>query len=156
MALTCACTDSDNPSYEVRKGDTIPAFSVELTDGSVFVSSGDFGKTALIAFFHTGCPDCRKELPALQQLYDSIGQDIRLILISRQEPADEIEDYWRANGLTMPYSPQEDRSIFSMFASSGIPRGYIVGRDHIVRYDFSDKNMPDYTELRKQIENANE
>ena len=151
IVLFCACTDNDEPIHEIRVGDAVPAFKLKLPDGNVFDSTTDIYRTTLIAFFHTDCPDCQKELPVLQQLYNFAGFDISFLLISRQESGREVEAYWKDNELTMPYCPQEDRTVFNKFARNGIPRGYVVDKKSIVQFVFSDRNMPDFDELRKRI-----
>ena len=58
----------------------------------------------------------------------------RMIAIAREESAPEIAAYWQANALSIPYSPQSDRRIFSLFASSTIPRVYICSPSGIVEW----------------------
>ncbi len=57
--------------------------------------------------------------------------DFRMLAISREENEESVAAYWAANGLLIPYSPQEDRRIYNLFATSIIPRIYFC-RDGIV------------------------
>lgn len=128
MSVTACVTDKDEPVWSLAPGNRVPQFTVTLNDGSVFDSSTDL--PAIIVFFNTDCPDCRRELPGLQQYYDSIvaaaAPTPTIVCIAREESAESIARYWADNGLTMPYSAQPDRRIYSLFASSGIPRIYEV------------------------------
>ena len=134
MAVTACVTDRDEPEWSLAPGDRVPEFSVTLDDGSVFDSRRDC--PSVIVFFNTACPDCRRELPRLQHYYDSIAEVASpapvLVCIAREEDGESIARYWADNGLTMPYSAQDDRRIYSMFASSGIPRVYTVGSDGLI------------------------
>lgn len=127
----CLGDETDEMVEYVKIGDRLPAFSVTLNDGTLFDSAQP--EASIIVLFSTSCADCQKELPTLDTLYKSgafTGR--RVVCISRAETAGSVEAFWRANGLTLPYSAQADRRIFSLFASAGIPRIYIVDAQGIV------------------------
>jgi hypothetical protein len=52
----------------------------------------------------------------------------------------------------MPYSPQADRSVFQLFAYTGIPRIYISSPDGVVRYVHDDMDMPSFLTLVTEME----
>ncbi|MEJ8750051.1 TlpA disulfide reductase family protein [Phocaeicola sp. ICN-14070] len=54
----------------VEPGDVLPDFSAVLNDGSELSTQSLKGKVAVLIFFHTECPDCQKELPVIQRLYE--------------------------------------------------------------------------------------
>ena len=119
-------------------GDKVPAFSVKNQRGGTFCSTV-WDKPAVIVFFHTKCYDCRKELPKLQDLYEYYGKQIQMICLSRAQSAEELSQYWHLNQLTLPYSAQEDKCIFKLFAERTIPRVYVVDTLGIVRHVFVEK-----------------
>lgn len=149
----------------VAEGDRIPVFSTKLSVcdpadwryGSIdeFDSSYPDGIRRVIVFFNTQCSDCREELPALQEFYDGIkeNENIAMVCISRSQGESGITDYWKMNGLTLPYSAQDDRAIYDMFASAGIPRIYMVDEDGVVRRVFNDSYLPTAAELTEIIGN---
>lgn len=155
-ALFTACIDDDaeEGTIDLQAGDPVPAFSVVMDDGQTVTSEHLKGKVSLIVFFHTGCPDCQKELPVLQRLYADYGQKIQLVCISREEGAAEISRYWEENHLTLPYSAQENRTVYYLFAKSGIPRVYVVDRDLVIRRVFTDNPLAGYEDLVEAV-NAN-
>ena len=61
--------------------------------------------------------------------------------------ASEIETYWRDNHLTLPYSAQTDRRVYSLFASSGVPRIYTVDSRLTVTAVFDDSSIPTLEQL---------
>ena len=85
-------------------GDSLPDFEVVMSDGST-ISGADLRTTAsVVMFFHTGCPDCQQALPRVQQLYNSYSsQGVQFVLISREDGATSVAEYWQKSGLTMPY-----------------------------------------------------
>lgn len=127
--LFVSCVSDDTPDDPadgslVKVGDAVPAFTVTLDDGTTFTSPDDLlGHTTVLVFFNTTCPDCQRELPLLQARHDA-GE--RIVCISRAESAANIAAYWTAHALTLPYAAVPDRSIYNLFAQSGIPRTYTV------------------------------
>lgn len=138
LLFVSSCTDRPEPAELVRVGDLLPAFTVQLSDGTLLDSS-DL-RPGLIVFFHTGCPDCRQVLPAVQQVYDIYKEDIRFVAISRAQP--DAADYWQQNGLSIPLSAQPDRSLYDRFARSGIPRIYVVDASGRIAALFDDNPVP--------------
>lgn len=74
--------DSDTGSIELVAGDKLPAFSVTMNGGRVVTHESLRGKVSFIVFFNTGCKDCRRELPVIQQIYEH-HPHMPLIAISR-------------------------------------------------------------------------
>ena len=131
VTLLAACFHDDVDDYDVvRVGDAVPHFQIPLADGTTYDSSLRDGRGATIIFFATWCGDCQRELPRLDARYragEFDGQ--RVVCIGREESADVVEAFWREHNLSLPYSPQPDRAVFSLFASQGIPRIYSVSPD---------------------------
>ena len=107
--------------------------------------------TALIVFFHTGCPDCQQTLPSVQKIYDEYKGEIGSALISREQGGDEIAAYWENKGYTMPYSAQTDRTVYHLFASSRVPRVYVCNNG-FVKYTYDDSPIPSYSDLKGNME----
>lgn len=142
FALTLgSCVADREPESFVGVGDRLPSFTVTMDDGTVLESPSSLeGKVAVIAFFNTSCSDCRAELPELQEVYEQ-SDDAVFVLIAREEDAAPIEAYWTANDLTLPYSAQPDRSIYNVFAASGIPRVYVTDRSLTVAAQFGPEGV---------------
>ena len=128
MMLTLAgCVTEDEPTEEsrVKPGDRLPEFSVVMDDGSRLSTADLRGRESVIVLFNTDCSDCRRELPVIQELQDR-NPGLMIACIAREEGAADIAAYWRANGLTLRYSPQTDRRVYHLFAESVIPRTYVA------------------------------
>lgn len=127
--------EGNEPEYSLAVGEPLPDVRVELLDGAVFDVRALYDtkiENLLIVFFNTDCPDCQRDLPQIQSLYDDIQQDEMLsrntclVCIAREEAAPQVRDYWTAHRFTMPVSSQSDRRVYNMFASAGIPRVYLA------------------------------
>lgn len=146
------CIKEREKGADLGVGDVIPDFEVTMSDGSV-VSGEDLRQgVSCIVFFNTSCPDCRAELPEIQRLHDEYAlKGVSFALISRSESMDDVADYWAANGLEMPFSAQETRHVYSLFAKSGIPRVYMSEKGGIIRHVFADNPVPAYDELKSAL-----
>ncbi|MDE6695879.1 MAG: TlpA family protein disulfide reductase [Muribaculaceae bacterium] len=131
-------SENEEPVWYLQAGDALPQFEVTTIEGKKVNSADSYVADLIIVFFNTTCPDCRRELPILQKQYEENlkrPEDTQkiYICISREENAVDVERYWTENNLTLPVSPQTDRSIYSMFASIGIPRIFYAKNGIIIR-----------------------
>lgn len=156
-----SCCESDvtymsGDDYSViHAGDILPAFSVKVSDGTVYTSQSLRGTVVVIVFFNTECGDCRKELLQINATYKEFCDNklVRFIAISRAQDAVDVAAYWAEQKLEIPYSAQSDRTVYNMFATQGIPRIYIADVEGKVRFVSSDTDMPDATKLVDVIKN---
>lgn len=147
--------DGDDVVERVKVGDHVPSFSVDIVvpspegktpsvaentlspEGNVrrstFSTDRLTGQTVIV-LFNTGCSDCQRDLPLLDAYYRQHQGDagFQMVAISREEPEASVAAFWKAKGLLIPYSAQEDRRIYNLFASSIIPRIYFVSPQGIV------------------------
>ena len=132
---------------KVQIGDEVPAFELTDTDGATVSSSSLSGQVYLLSFFDTGCPDCRKEFPVLQQIYDKYNGSVAVINVPRSQTVSEVSQYWTDSGLSMPVYYPNDKRLYYKFADSGIPRIYVVDGKGIVQsvYRLSDNSGVKFT-----------
>ena len=136
----------------VVAGSTLPDFEVEMNDGSTITSEQLRTTTSVVMFFHTGCPDCQQALPRMQRLYDTYHrQGVQFALISREDGATSVAAYWQESGFTMPYSAQEDRTIYELFARKRVPRIYISNDCGVIKSLFTDNPVPTYEALEAAL-----
>ena len=155
--FTTACIneheEKEPTTPEVAVGDTLPTFSVTMSDGTVLDNTMLKEKTSVLVFFNTTCPDCQHELPIINSLYlaHRDDTDFRLACIAREQGKDEISEYWQAHNLALPYSPQADKAVFYLFAHNRIPRIYISDKEGVVRYMHDDREMPNLPTLEGEL-----
>lgn len=158
VCTTQGCINDDEPKDGVTltAGDKLPQFSVTLNNGAIVSTSSLSGKPGVIVFFNTDCGDCRRELPVIQQLWDLYmdNSEVNITLIAREESEQHILNYWNENGFTMPFSPQENRDVYSLFAPNIIPRVYVYNAEGIITAAYGDKDMPTLQDLVTDITNA--
>lgn len=152
VLVLSSCIREDVPDgADLGPGDRLPDFSVTMDDGSCLATPDLAGTVSVLVFFNTGCPDCRQEMPVIQKLYDNWGEVVRIVCISREQGPDAIRSYWEENGLTLPFSAQLDRRVYSLFAVSGIPRIYVNSADLIIAGVYTDSPLASYEDLTQDI-----
>ena len=157
VCTTTGCiSDEDPQDPSLSVGEPLPHFSVTMNTGEVVSTTSLKGSVAFIVFFNTGCSDCQKELPVVQELWERYREDsqVKIVAIAREESAEEIDNYWKENGLTMPYSPQSNREIYNLFAPSIIPRIYIANPSGVIVANFDDSELPSLDILISEINKA--
>lgn len=156
LLLPSCVTESEPDNVGVSIGDRLPEFSVTLSDGTTVSDASLKGEVSVIEFFNTSCRDCQGSLPVLQQLYDRCltSDDIYVFAIARDEGLSSVAGYWHDNGLSVPFSPQPDRHIYNLFASSGIPRIFIADKTGMITAAFAPEDEPSLDTLISAVEAA--
>ena len=71
VLLSGCIKDRQETGAGLRPGDKLPEFSASFSDGTTVNVPKDLaGKVSCIVLFNTSCPDCREELPVIQELHD--------------------------------------------------------------------------------------
>ena len=146
------CNESKEPG-NVQVGDALPSFSVNLNNGTQVNNKSLEGKISLILFFSTTCPDCQALFPSIERIYEEYKNNDKFILltISRAENESIVGKFMEENEYTFPYSPQETRDVYNLFASSIVPRVYISNSDGIVEQIHIDNPLATYEEMESKI-----
>lgn len=147
LLLLTSCIKENQSGADLIVGDSVPDFTVVINDGCTVTGAELRQGVSCIIFFTTVCPDCQKALPHMQRIYDEYApQGVQFVFISREEGSQSISKYWTEHDLRMPYSAQEDRSIYELFAQSRVPRIYICS-DGVIKSIFTDNPAPVYEDI---------
>ena len=151
----CVLGDRGEPDgANIQVGDALPDFRVTLNDGTEITTQSLAGKVSLILFIDVTCSNCMQQIPAVENAYQAYkdNADVVIFAVSREQGADVVAKYWADNRLTMPYSAQDSRYIYSLFARSRIPRIYISDRSGVVQYISTDDPESSYDDLKNEID----
>jgi Uncharacterized protein SCO1/SenC/PrrC, involved in biogenesis of respiratory and photosynthetic systems len=135
LVVSCVRSDDEPAEEYIQVGDDLPEFTVNGPSGTQYDSAGATGRITLICFFNTTCPDCHRELPKLQYVWERLEDNglFSMVCIGRDRTLSEIAAYWNAESFTMPYYEDPLRAAYTLFATRTIPRIYLVDEDGIVR-----------------------
>lgn len=127
-----ALSAQDDPTTLTKVGDKAPLFTCKTIDGKTIDISKLQGKIVMINFFATWCGPCNLELPVMQKnIWDKYKNrsDFELIILGREHNEAEVSKFVKGKGFTMPFAPDPERKIFSLYATQSIPRNIIIGKD---------------------------
>lgn len=135
--------------------DPIPVFDFENSRSTKLVSTELKGKTVLIVFFATWCGPCRKELPHIQaDIYNKYknNKNFELLIFGREHSWDEVIKFKTDNKYSMPFYPDQNRSIYSKFAGQYIPRNFLFSSEGKLIFSSIGFEQKDFEELKKHLE----
>jgi peroxiredoxin len=136
-AAIAAQTPTPEP-YETytKVGGPVPQFKVVTIDGKTFDMAAMKGKVVVLNLWATWCGPCKQEMPRLESEVwkNSNPANFAMVAIAREETNDKIAPFRKSNNLTFPMAADPDRSIYKRFASAGIPRTYVIGRDGVIKF----------------------
>lgn len=128
--------DDVNATTLVHAGTMAPDFTVEMLDGKKLTLSELRGKVVLVTFWATWCPPCRQEMAHMQEgVIDHFATDeLQVIPISRGEARATVESFIDKMGYTFPVGLDEDKAIYSKYATNYVPRSFVINREGEVVY----------------------
>ena len=134
-----SCIKEKPSGADLVVGDRIPEFSITMNDGSKLTGKQLSKGKSCIVFFTTACPDCKATLPHVQSVFNEYNpKGVQFALISREDGAEAISKYWQENEFTMPYSAQDDRKVYELFAKTRVPRVYVC-KNGVIKAIFTDQ-----------------
>lgn len=136
-------------------------FSLKDQYGNSHSLSKYRGKTVLLIFWATWCPDCLEELPDIERLYQEYNQgknkDIVILVINT--PNREVETdvkgitaFMQKNNYTFPSLMDEDGKVFEAYDIRTYPTTYFIDRNGKISRCI--KEIMHYDDMKKSIENS--
>ena len=142
----------------IKTGDTAPDFSVEMLDGRILKLSDMKGKVVLINFWATWCGPCMQEFQVIpEKLLKRFegNSDFVFIPVSREETRETVSKKMiqlKESGIDFPVGLDPDKSVYSLYAESYIPRNYLINREGEVVYATIGYEEKEFAELVDTIE----
>jgi cytochrome c-type biogenesis protein len=130
-AALCACAPSD--AYRpLEVGDAAPQFAAQMLDGSDVSLAELRGKVVLLNVWATWCVPCRKEMPALQQLYQDLGAEGLVVLAVSVDAAgarDAVDAFVDERGIGFDIALDPSGGVQETFRTMGVPESFLIDRD---------------------------
>lgn len=135
----CGSIIEELPTYEessiVVVGDEAPDFTATTLAGESVTLSALQGDEVLLVLFSHECPDCKMLLDDMQAArveFEELG--VYVLLVARDGDSDEVSAYVGENGYDFDVVADPAREIYSLYATTYVPRTYLVDAEGYVRY----------------------
>ena len=138
--LAAGCGGSTSaPQADAAQGEggerLAPEFEMTDLEGRTVRLSDSHGKVRLIDFWATWCPPCREEIPMLNALHDTYGEQGLEIIAVTDESVELVEAFLEE--YEIKYSnligTPEDAMIYEVM---GLPTAFLIDREGRIVDDF--------------------
>jgi peroxiredoxin len=120
--------------FTTKIGDSVPDFTMTLTNGKKISSKEWSGKVVMLQFTASWCGVCRKEMPYIErdiwQKYRK-NSDFLLFGVDRDEPLEKVKNYLKEMDISYPIAIDPGADIFGLFADkkAGVTRNIIIDKN---------------------------
>jgi peroxiredoxin len=128
-ALVLACAFSRGAwASPPAAGSPAPSFTLKSIDGKDFALGALGGKIVLLHFWTTWCPECRREMPLLEEFSRARGKDVVILGINLAEKEADVAGYARDSKLTFPILLDPRGNVAAAYGVLGLPSTVVVDR----------------------------
>ena len=129
-------------------GQLAPDFTLEMISGQeVRMTQFRRGQPAMIFFWATWCPHCRKQLKELTHNRQAIeANGIKIILVDVGESAREVQEYINANNISFDIFLDDNAEVAKEYRLVGVPTFFFVNGEGII-VDVKNVLPDDYQEV---------
>ena len=134
-----------------KVGDKSPVLSVHTIDGKKV----DFAnRVVVLNFFATWCGPCMSEMPHVQkELWEPLkSKGLIVVALGREHSEQDVKAFQEKKGFTFLFAADPKREVFSKFATQGIPRCIVIGKDGLIKYQSLGFGEHEFTNLVKAAE----
>jgi peroxiredoxin len=138
------CCSGGDPDTEVgaaefvggKVGDTVQEFAGPVVGGGTLSSADLQGSPFIMTFWASWCEPCKKELPALAEVYEANkARGLKVIAINVDADPEKRDAYLSEHPLPFPVLDDSRKTIMHTFQSrgGGIPLSFWVERSGFIR-----------------------
>lgn len=133
VAISCGenansenAVESDHAAFSANSAKAaMPSFNVEDRNGNTVNLQSLKGKKVFVNLWASWCPPCRKEMPSIEKLSQSLDSSkVAFVMISLDDNFDKAKKFASAKNLSLPiFYPSEN--LPPLFNVQGIPATFI-------------------------------
>ena len=110
-------------------GEVAPPFTLTLFDGSRLASSELEGQVVVLNFWASWCAPCRREAPALQEMWDRYrDQGVVFVGVTYLDAPEASQAFVKEFGLAYANGVDEGRRISRAYGVVAVPETFVIDR----------------------------
>jgi len=111
-------------------GAPAPDFTLPSIDGESVTLSDYQGRVVLLNFWASWCPPCRAEMPSMENLHRTMGdEDFVIIAVSIDGGGiNKVSEFAVQNGYTFEILHDKDQVVADPYGVEAIPTSYIIDK----------------------------
>ena len=132
-----------------------PNFELEDSDGELFNLESTRGQWVFLHFWASWCGPCREEMPTIQSLFNTIGEDkLHFVLVNTAEDEDTIFNFLGVVAPNLISMMDTDGLVTEVWKPRGLPTTFLIDPEGRVRYQAiggREWNQAVYTQFIKNL-----
>lgn len=110
-----------------KQGAAAPAWSGLTATRSRLSSSDLRDKVVVLSFWATWCTPCIEELPSLERLQRTLGQQgVVVVTVLTDQDLYAADRIWRHHGLSLPIVLDAEGQISKVFGVGAVPQSFVI------------------------------
>lgn len=112
-----------------------PDIHLQDIDGELYQLKNDRGSVIFVHFWASWCGPCRKEMPAIQRMWDILKKEgLKIALINTAENEDTVFSFLATYAPDIRPLMDRDGQVTEKWQPRGLPATYIVDQKGNLRY----------------------
>jgi thiol-disulfide isomerase/thioredoxin len=140
-------------SMALQAGDPAPEMAIKTLDGNSTSSLADYrGKVVFVDFWASWCPPCRKSIPLLSELHQSLqDKGFTLIAVNEDDDPQLGRDFMEPLKGDFPSLSDPEGKLSSAFGVRGMPTSYLIDNKGIIQWVHEGFSPPEMDNIRQQV-----
>jgi peroxiredoxin len=113
-------------------GSTVPDVTLPLLDGGQKALSGYRGKPLVLNVWASWCPPCQQEMPAFQQVHESLGERVQFVGLDRADSRSDATSFAQQRKITYDLLFDRDDTLAPQLGVAVMPTTLLVSADGVV------------------------
>lgn len=126
----------------VKIGEPASDFSLPDQTGKVYSLAAHKGSVVLIRFWADWCPNCKEEMPKIDEVYRSLkDKGFQVLGVNVKQGEEAVSAFVKEYKISFPTPMDKDAKVAKVYGVVGLPTTFIVDKDGKIR----EKVMGDMT-----------
>jgi thiol-disulfide isomerase/thioredoxin len=114
-------------------GSRAPDFSLPALGGGTVDSAAYAGRPLWINFMATWCPQCVDELPMMEGMQASLGDEMTILVIDVDEDPELVQAFIDGLEVDLPVGLDEDGAVQRTWSAYVLPSHFFLDGEHVLR-----------------------